>query len=223
MTYRPMPKRHASPLQALGDERRMSATHAERRLERILNTVNGGVLRGRFSREWVCGKGWIVDFFFPEVRLAIEVDGPYHRTPDQLFRDLDREVEIEKFAVTIIRITNEQVFGDRDKLLNRLREGWRAARASLSAHARPKSPMKAKLPRVPKPTLEVTKSEFYKSTIRSPKPYVGGWTSLKQGERHVGDTVPRRHIDEGIAGSRDANRETRRQQSVDMRNRGRIR
>ena len=33
--------------------------------------------------------------------------------------------------------------------------------------------------------------------------FAGGWTSLKQGERKVGDTATKQYINEGIAGTRD--------------------
>ena len=59
--------------------RRADPTRAEAELQRILNSLNGGVLRGKFKREHVVSGKWIVDFFFPEVRLAIEVDGSVHK------------------------------------------------------------------------------------------------------------------------------------------------
>jgi len=71
-------------LELIAAERREHPTRAERALAAILNEVNGGALEGRFRREWVCGGRWIVDFYFPEVRLPIEVDGGYHRSTFQL-------------------------------------------------------------------------------------------------------------------------------------------
>src|SRR3981081_3172884 len=57
-------------------ERRLSTpTRAEAELERVLNSLTGGILRGKFKREHVVSGKWIVDFFFPEIRLRIEVDG----------------------------------------------------------------------------------------------------------------------------------------------------
>jgi very-short-patch-repair endonuclease len=69
----------AETLALVAQERRDRPTRAERALAALLNEVNGHALEGRFEREWVCGGRWIVDFYFPEVRLAIEVDGGYHR------------------------------------------------------------------------------------------------------------------------------------------------
>ena len=102
-------------------------TRAERRLLGILNSLNGGVLRGRFNTQHVVSGRWIVDFFFSEIRLAIEVDGGVHRTDEQRARDWQKEQDCTRFDITLLRITNADVFGDRDKLVHKLRHGWRMA------------------------------------------------------------------------------------------------
>ncbi len=123
---RPDPETLALAAQA----RRERPTRAERALEAFLNEVNGHALEGRFAREWVCGGRWIVDFYFPEVRLAIEVDGGYHRSTFQLGRDLFKAAELEAAGITVVRLTNQEALGDRARLRAKLREAWRAARRS---------------------------------------------------------------------------------------------
>jgi very-short-patch-repair endonuclease len=119
----------AETLELIAAERREHPTRAERALATVLNEVNGGALEGRFRREWVCGGRWIVDFYFPEVRLAIEVDGGYHRSTFQLGWDLFKATELEAAGMTLLRLTNQEVLGDREWLLAKLRRGWRAALA----------------------------------------------------------------------------------------------
>jgi len=114
-------------LQKIADERREHPTRAERALEAILNGLNASALAGRFRREWVCGGRWIVDFYFPEVRLAIEVDGGYHRATPQRSRGLFKEAVLGSAGITLVRVTNDEVFGDRGRLLGKLRQAWRAA------------------------------------------------------------------------------------------------
>ncbi|HLB14518.1 MAG TPA: DUF559 domain-containing protein [Burkholderiales bacterium] len=114
-------------LRLIADERREHPTRAERALAAILNGLNEGALDGRFRREWVCGGRWIVDFYFPEVRLGIEVDGGYHRSTTQKGWDLFKEGGLESAGVTLLRLTNEEVFGDRERLLGKLRQAWRIA------------------------------------------------------------------------------------------------
>jgi very-short-patch-repair endonuclease len=120
----------AEALELIAAERREHPTRAERALAAILNEVNEGVLEGRFRREWVCGGRWIVDFYFPEVRLAIEVDGGYHRSTFQLGWDLFKAAELEAAGLTLLRLTNQEVLGDRARLLAKLRKAWRTALAN---------------------------------------------------------------------------------------------
>jgi very-short-patch-repair endonuclease len=123
----------AETLQLIADHRRERPTRAERALAEILGELNGGALDGRFQRECVCAGRWIVDFYFPEVQLAIEVDGGYHRATAQQGWDHYKESGLESAGVTLLRLTNEQVLGDRARLLGKLREAWRAARRLRAA------------------------------------------------------------------------------------------
>jgi very-short-patch-repair endonuclease len=114
-------------LQLIADVRRERPTRAERALAALLGELGGGALEGEFRRERVCGR-WIVDFYFPAVRLAIEVDGGYHRSTAQRSRDLFKAAELEAAGITLVRLTNEEVLGERGRLVAKLREAWRAAR-----------------------------------------------------------------------------------------------
>jgi very-short-patch-repair endonuclease len=76
-----------------------------------------------------------VDFYFPEVRLAIEVDGAYHRSTFQLGWDLFKATELEVAGVTLLRLTNLEVLGDRQRLVRKLRCAWRTAAAANGARA----------------------------------------------------------------------------------------
>jgi len=124
-------RRYALPdpetLERIAQARREHPTRAERALEVFLSEVNGHALEGRFVREWACGGRWLVDFYFPEVRLAIEVDGGYHRSTFQLGWDLFKAAELEAAGITVLRLNNLEVFGDRERLLAKLRRGWRIA------------------------------------------------------------------------------------------------
>ena len=136
-TLRKLRRRYALPdaesLERLAAHRREHPTRAERALEAILAEINGHALEGRFRREWVCGGRWIVDFYFPEVRLAIEVDGGYHRSTFQLGWDFFKAAELEAAGLTLVRLTNQEVFGDRERLLAKLRCGWRVAARSAKS------------------------------------------------------------------------------------------
>ena len=40
---------------------------------------------------------------------------------------IGRELDLERFELTVVRVTNEDVFGDRERLLEKLRDGWQRA------------------------------------------------------------------------------------------------
>lgn len=103
-------------------------TKAETRLKFILSTVNGGALRKRFKCQHVISGKWIVDFFFPEVRMAIEVDGGSHLEPERAIKDIQKETDCARFDITLVRVRNSDVFGDKELLLETLRAGWRKAK-----------------------------------------------------------------------------------------------
>ena len=111
---------------ALQNKRR--ATFAEIEISKILRDINQGVLKDRFTTQHVISGKWIVDIFFSEIRLAVEIDGNIHRTVRQIEKDHQKEQDCKEFDITLIRISNEEVFGDRSALLQKLRNGWRKAR-----------------------------------------------------------------------------------------------
>jgi very-short-patch-repair endonuclease len=62
----------------------------------------------RFRRQQPIGP-FIVDFYCPELRIALEVDGGVHDDPDQRAWDELREGTILGLGVVVLRIRNEQV------------------------------------------------------------------------------------------------------------------
>jgi len=121
----------SSRLQKLAKRRRKRGTSAENKLNQILNEVNQGVLKGKYQREWAFGGKWILDFFFYENRLGIELDGSYHQSHSQRMKDAQKEKACDDFDITLLRLTNREIFGDRINLLNKLRECWRTANQRL--------------------------------------------------------------------------------------------
>lgn len=109
------------------DENRNNPPHAEKKLRDILDELGGGVLRGKFRRQHAISGKWIVDFFFPEIRLAIEVDGSIHHTAQQKKKDRRKDEDCARFDITMLRIENREIYGNRGKLIKKLRLGWRKA------------------------------------------------------------------------------------------------
>ncbi|MEX0772142.1 MAG: DUF559 domain-containing protein [Balneolales bacterium] len=64
---------------------------------------------------------YIVDFFCPELMLAIEIDGDSHRMKEQ--RDLIRQNQLERLGVHFIRFENKEVKQDMNHVLETI-EQW---------------------------------------------------------------------------------------------------
>ena len=62
----------------------------------------------RFQRQKAIGK-YIVDFYCAKARLAIELDGGGHYSPEQQELDALRTQELENSKLTVIRISNLDV------------------------------------------------------------------------------------------------------------------
>ena len=57
-------------------------------------------------------RGYLIDVAFPALRIAIEVDGPYHDTPKAKQYDTQRTQALQAHGYTVLRFTNAQVLGN---------------------------------------------------------------------------------------------------------------
>ena len=88
-------------------ELRKNATYTE-----ILfwNQAKGGQILGcDFHRQKPIGR-FIVDFFAPDLLLAIEIDGPIHN--DSREQDAERQAYLESLGITLLRFTNDDILYD---------------------------------------------------------------------------------------------------------------
>ena len=94
---------------------RRSATDAEKQLWRHLR--NRQIANLKFRRQHPLGNR-IVDFFCPEAKLAIELDGSGHTSYRGQTCDLDRQIELYEKEIRILRFQNADVFNNLDGVLN---------------------------------------------------------------------------------------------------------
>jgi len=55
---------------------------------------------------------FVIDFYCPELKLAIELDGSIHDEPDQKEYDAYRQEYLEKFGISFCRIQNDDLIGN---------------------------------------------------------------------------------------------------------------
>ena len=102
-------------------------SEAGQELEKILLSLNKGVLRGKFKTKWYAS-GRLFDFFFPEIRLAILLDGNKEKSAYRRLQKVILENFCEDEWLTLLYIKEDEIIYERDKLIEKLRVGYRAAK-----------------------------------------------------------------------------------------------
>jgi very-short-patch-repair endonuclease len=87
-------------------ELRHSQTDAEKALWKHLR--NKGFRGLKFFRQYGVG-AYIIDFYCPEYKLAIELDGGQHSDEDIKNYDMARTVYLESLGIRVIRLWNNDV------------------------------------------------------------------------------------------------------------------
>jgi len=82
---------------------------------------NKRLLGQRLLRQYSIGS-YMVDFYIPKLKLAIEVDGGTHSTEEEKQYDRGRQEDIESLGIQFIRCTNLGVYNDMNNLLERIKE-----------------------------------------------------------------------------------------------------
>ena len=98
---------------------RNQATEPEKLLwERLRKKQINGV---RFRRQVSIG-GYVVDFYSPKNRLAIEIDGQSHNRDSAREYDTIREETITQLGIQFIRFTNDDVLNDMEYVLRKIED-----------------------------------------------------------------------------------------------------
>ena len=72
------------------------------------------LLETKFKRQFSVDH-FVIDFYCPELKLAVELDGASHNEPEKKKYDIKRENYLKNFDVTFIRIKDEELFGNPNK------------------------------------------------------------------------------------------------------------
>lgn len=75
----------------------------------------------RFLRQYSVDH-FVIDFYCPELKLAVELDGDVHNLPEQKEYDIARQRYLEKFGIKFIRITNEEFLGNPNKAFKKIEQ-----------------------------------------------------------------------------------------------------
>jgi very-short-patch-repair endonuclease len=81
----------------------------------------------KFRRQYSVDR-FVIDFYSPEIRLAIEVDGESHFKPGISERDQQRQQFIESAKITFLRFTNQEVYDNLEGVCQRIIEAIKILR-----------------------------------------------------------------------------------------------
>jgi|GEM_PF-1241521 len=128
----------------LARELRKKQTTAELLLREILRNKNVNNLK--FRRQHSIGN-YIADFYCPEKKIVIELDGSIHNKPEQKKRDQERDTIMKQHNINVIRFTNDDVFEKIEEVIQTiidisnqspLATEWRGAGGEVTLVVRPR-------------------------------------------------------------------------------------
>ena len=100
-------------------ELRESQTDAESKLWRCLK--NRQLFGAKFRRQHPL-KGYILDFYCPEFKLAVELDGGGHALYNKKYHDEKRADYLKQRGINVLRFWNSDVFGNLEGVLLKIAE-----------------------------------------------------------------------------------------------------
>ena len=84
---------------------RSNASEAERKLWWYLR---GKQVGAKFRRQYSVDC-YVIDFYAPSCKLAVEIDGDSHFSPQGVEHDRERTAHLARFGIEVIRFTNAEV------------------------------------------------------------------------------------------------------------------
>jgi very-short-patch-repair endonuclease len=100
---------------------RKNATDAEHRL---WSRLRGQQLGVKFRRQYSVDV-YVLDFYAPGAKLAIEVDGASHFTPAGEDHDRARTEHLSRFGIKVVRVTNVDVLENLDGVVEAIMQALR--------------------------------------------------------------------------------------------------
>lgn len=154
-----------------------------------------------------------LDLYFHDNKLGIVVRNGSGSFNQELIEDVEQELLLESsLGISYLSFSVVEIFGSRSAFIKKLKKHWDAANTEAkkpySKHT-PDSNSRVK----PTPKTSVRHKPKSKHKAPAAECFKGGWTSLTQGTKRMGDaTYEKRKAEENIGGTRE--------QSIRMRCRG---
>ncbi len=86
--------------------------------------IKGGQLVGRKFRRQYSVENYVLDFYCPSEKLAIELDGKGHFTIDGSRHDDDRDQVLKKFGIRTLRYENKLIYHNIESVLEDIKANF---------------------------------------------------------------------------------------------------
>ena len=106
---------------------RKESTRAEKYLWKMLR--NRSIAGFKFRRQHPLYH-FIADFYCDKAKLILEVDGDIHELAHIKEYDKEREETIKALGIAVLRFTNEEVFAEENKVIERIENFLHSIKAS---------------------------------------------------------------------------------------------
>lgn len=110
-------------LKSFRKDLRSNLTPAEAKLWSYLQ--NSKLENRKFRRQHSI-ENYILDFYCPSEKIAIELDGDTHSTLNQKEADKTRDLFLKSIGIKVLRFENKMVFENSNSMLNTIKKefGW---------------------------------------------------------------------------------------------------
>jgi len=95
---------------------RNNSTFSEKLLWKEIRNNQLGI---KFRRQFGVGN-YVVDFYCPKLKLAIEIDGATHETKTEIKNDIEKQEFLESLGIKVRRYTNTDVLENSEGVLMNL-------------------------------------------------------------------------------------------------------
>ena len=105
----------------LKDRRRQLRNNLTPPEARLWSILKGKKIEGVKFRRQQSINNYIVDFYCPQVKLIIEVDGKTHNEVTSNAKDFERDLFLRSSGYTVLRFTNIEIMNEIEYVLSEIR------------------------------------------------------------------------------------------------------
>ena len=80
---------------------------------------NRKIKEQKFKRQFSIDR-YVLDFYCPALRLAIEIDGGYHQSSNMKEYDLERQRSVESLGIKFLRFSNQEILDNLEAVINKI-------------------------------------------------------------------------------------------------------